>query len=140
MACEGQLLQIREYQALYSLLGNAYGGDGQQTFALPKMMGRVLVGEGDELRLGNSGGEEMHVLTADEMPMHRHTLYASSAAATAVQPGGVLGSAWLYSSDPMMDVKMSTSETGRSEGHENMQPFITLRCIIAVQGYFPPRD
>src|ERR1700712_334237 len=84
LQCNGQLLAINQNQALFSLLGTAYGGNGIQTFALPDLRGRVAVGVGGPYQPGTIGGEEMHVLTPGELPSHRHTINVDASAAGIV--------------------------------------------------------
>ena len=81
--CNGQLLPIAQNQALYAILGNTYGGDGRTTFALPNLQGRAPVHPGGGVTLGQSAGEETHVLTVNEMPMHNHSAYGSSDASSS---------------------------------------------------------
>ena len=149
--CDGQLLPINQYQSLYSLLGTNYGGDGRTTFGLPDVRGRVLIHEGSgpgltPRQLGSRSGTETETLTANEMPVHTHSLQASSGAATAVTPtNNVLaspGRTRLYDSGSA-NVNMNANAilpSGSGQAHNNMQPYTTLNCIIALQGIFPPRN
>lgn len=148
-ACDGQLLSISQNTALFSLLGTQYGGDGRTTFALPDMRGRLLVnaGQGQGLanyQIGQTGGEEAHSLTASEMPAHSHSLMASTALATESSPqGNVYGQPsanLLYGTNPAVSMAGNTvAVAGGSQPHNNMMPYVTLNCIIALQGVFPPR-
>ena len=148
--CDGQLLPINSNQALFSLLGTNYGGDGRTTFGLPAVRGRVIIHEGQgpgltSRRLGSRGGTETETLTASEMPNHTHTLRASSGSATTPVPtNNVLastGRSRLYdsgASNTNMDAAAIT-QTGGGNSHNNMQPYNTLTCIIALVGIFPSR-
>lgn len=144
MFCEGQILPINTNQALYSLLGNVYGGDGQTTFALPDLRGRVPVHVSPNLPLGTSAGEAAHTLTVNEMPQHTHQASGSSvAAANAAPTGGV----WATSNNLYNPAATMTqmnagalSIAGQSQAHDNMQPYLTLNFAIAIQGIFPSRN
>jgi len=149
--CDGQLLSIIQNPALFSILGTTYGGDGSTTFALPNVRGRVMIhaGTGPGLtrrNLGDMGGTETETLTTAQMPDHTHTLRASSGAATAIAPGGNVlaspGRTRLYDSGTA-NVDMSADSitaTGGNASHNNMQPYTTLNCIIALVGVLPSRD
>lgn len=143
--CDGQVLPINQNQALFSLLGTTYGGDGRTTFALPDLRSRTPVHPGPDIRLGARGGEETHVLTTAEMPNHDHTLRAASAAASApVITGGALAANPSRSyGEPANLVALaadSVGSVGAGQGHENMQPYTTLNYVIALQGLFPSRN
>jgi microcystin-dependent protein len=149
--CDGQLLPINQNQALFALLGTTFGGDGRTTFALPDMRGRtpIHVGQGPGLSqyvLGQEGGEESHTLTVSEIPWHDHPAMASNAEATAVSPAANVFAAKsrvpLYGPGPA-NIDMSASAivaAGGSQPHNNMPPYITLNCVIALQGIFPSRN
>lgn len=150
--CNGQILPINQYQALFSLLGTYFGGDGVQTFALPDMRGRVPVASGQGVGLtnrniGDQGGKESVALTIPQLPAHRHPIHASSAvgnskAAAGNVPATNSSVGLIYSNqtaDISMDPKSSTS-IGQNQPHENMQPFLGMTCIIALQGIYPPRN
>jgi microcystin-dependent protein len=140
--CNGQLLPINQNQALFSLLGTTYGGNGQTTFALPDLRGRVPIHEGSGHTLGEKAGTSAHTLTQSEMPQHLHTLAASTL--NANQAGGAAGNTWCQSaqnpyettSDNAMAAGMLTN-TGGSQPHENTQPYLTLSFCIALIGIFP---
>ena len=110
--CNGQLLPINQNQALFSLLGTTYGGDGRQTFALPNLQGRVPVHMGDGLSIGQAGGEATHTLNLSELPAHTHLVTTGSAAAAIQTVGG-------------------------SQPHDNMLPFLSVNFIISLFGIFP---
>jgi microcystin-dependent protein len=141
--CNGQLLPINQNQALFSLLGTTYGGNGQTTFALPNLQGRVPIHFGNHI-LGQVGGEENHTLSAPEMPTHTHTFSASNA---APNQGTIAGNIWASNSGAYSsaspDSNMNTasiSSVGASQPHANLQPYLVLNFIIALQGIFPSRN
>jgi microcystin-dependent protein len=139
--CNGQLLPINQNQALFSLLGTTYGGDGRVNFALPDLRGRVPMHVGSGHGLGERGGEQAHTLSIAEMPTHAHVAQATSDDATVDAPAGnLLGSAAnQYAAPPVSTplVASSVSNVGGSQAHLNMQPFLTLNFSIALQGIFP---
>ncbi len=144
VACEGQLLPINANQALFSLLGTTYGGDGRTTFALPDYRGRAPIGTSSTIPLGTSQGESTHALTINEMPTHTHQVSASSKTADQLFP---TNNVWATSDnvyEPIGTVvQMNTnaiSQTGSSQAHSNMQPYIALRFCIAIQGIYPSRN
>jgi microcystin-dependent protein len=139
--CNGQLLPINQNQALFSLLGTTFGGDGRVNFALPDLRGRTPIHVGSGHTLGERGGEQAHTLSIAELPTHTHVLQAQSGNATTNSPNGALlaNSTAVYHS-PTSLVALSPSSvtnTGGSQAHLNMQPFLTLSFCIALQGIFP---
>ncbi|MFZ6026721.1 MAG: phage tail protein [Chloroflexota bacterium] len=140
--CNGQLLPINQNQALFSLLGTTFGGDGRVNFALPDLRGRTPIHTGSGHTLGERSGEQAHTLSLGELPTHTHAMNGSSNAATTTIPGGALLSqspAGLYA-PPASLVGLhagSVSSVGGSQAHLNMQPFLTLNFCIALQGIFP---
>jgi microcystin-dependent protein len=143
--CNGQFLPIAQNQALFSLLGTTYGGNGQTTFALPDMRGNVPMHMGNGFTEGQRGGEASHTLTQAEMPQHVHTAQASSASAgNVVAPtGALLGSPLNLTYAPTANVAMQAATIGNAGGsqpHENMQPYLALNFCIALQGIFPSRN
>jgi microcystin-dependent protein len=142
--CNGQLLPINQNQALFSLLGTTFGGDGRVNFALPDFRGRVPVHAGGSFTLGERGGETAHTVSIAEVPQHSHTIQASADQATTNTPDvGVVPSASaaanLYTA-PVNLVAMAgnaLTNTGGSQAHENRQPFLALNFSIALQGIFP---
>lgn len=145
--CNGQLLPINQNQALFSLLGTTYGGDGRQTFALPNLSGRAPAHQGSDLALGQSGGAEAVTLNSGQLPAHTHTLMGSADIANASVPGGALpapkprGGMNRYApvgNDTVMGTS-SLSSTGGGQPHQNMQPYLVLMWLIALQGIFPSR-
>ena len=144
--CNGQFLPINQNQALFSLLGTNFGGNGTTTFALPNLQGRVALGQTSGFTLGQSGGAETHTLQPGEIGTHTHavTLDASSARETTNRPAGAYfttGGAYGSSSSgtPMAGGQTSTA-AGGGQSHPNVQPFLTLNFIIALQGIFPSQN
>lgn len=141
--CNGQLLPINQNQALFSLLGTTFGGDGRVNFALPDLRGRTPIHVGSGHTLGEKGGEQAHTLSISELPTHTHSANGSSNNGTVIIPAGncVAGSAnQLYITPPQNFVALnagSLSNVGGSQAHLNMQPFLTLTFCIALQGIFP---
>ncbi len=139
--CNGQILPINQNQALFSLLGTTFGGDGRVNFGLPDYRARTPIHVGSSHTLGERGGEQSHTLTQSEMPMHTHEVRASSAAATTSAPfNAVLAPAQnLYSAPNGLVALGATSVTGAggSQAHNNTQPFLALSFCIALQGIFP---
>lgn len=146
--CNGQILPIASYTALYSILGNTYGGDGHTTFALPDLRGRVPIhaGQGTGLTprtLGAQGGAATRTLAAGEMPLHTHTVRANASPGTDVTPAPTRYLArnaagipqWGDSPSASMSGVVSTSGGGGS--HTNVQPYLVLHYIIALQGVVP---
>src|SRR5688500_11907226 len=128
--CNGQLLPINQNQALFSLLGTTYGGDGRVNFALPDLRGRTPLHTGSGHTLGERGGEQAHTLSIAELPEHTHVLYGTSADADVpTPPGNLLGTASnLYTTPGSLTSLHPSSVTniGGSQAHLNMQPFLTL--------------
>ena len=143
--CNGQLLPINQNQPLFSLLGTTYGGNGQTTFALPDLRGRTPIHVGSGHTLGEKAGEQAHTLSISELPTHVHVLNASSVAANAPVPFGPTGNILAQSTNPFYGPPNnlvalragSVTNTGGSQSHLNMQPYLTLSFCIALQGIFP---
>jgi microcystin-dependent protein len=141
----GQLLPINQNQALFSLLGTTFGGDGRVNFALPDVRGRTPIHVGSGHTLGERGGEQAHTLSIAEIPTHTHTVNATTIPATTNSPGPTVltaqsTSANLYASAAQNLVAMSAqmvANVGGSQAHLNMEPFLTLNFCIALQGIFP---
>ncbi len=142
--CNGQLLPINQNQALFSLLGTTYGGDGITTFALPNLQGRVPVHPGSGISLGQTGGEQAHTLNVAELPAHTHAPVGSSSSASASNPTGDLWASPVNGSySPAANTAMNPDliiATGGSQPHDNMSPYLVLNFCIALQGIFPSRN
>jgi len=140
--CNGQLLPINQNQALFSLLGTTFGGDGRVNFALPDLRGRAPIHVGSGHTLGEHGGEQAHTISISELPEHAHVLMGSSNTGNSQDANGnVLGvvPGRIYT-DPASLTSLSPStvpNVGGSQAHLNMQPFLTLTFAIALQGIFP---
>ena len=142
--CNGQLLPINQNQALFALLGTMYGGNGQTTFALPDLRGRVPVHRGTQggLPQGSSGGSDAHTLTVSELPTHTHVASASPQPGNQPVPATLAAANNAYG--PPTDLTTLTPQTitnvGGSQAHENRQPYLTLNWCIALQGIFPSQN
>jgi microcystin-dependent protein len=140
--CNGQLLPINQNQALFSLLGTTFGGNGQTNFALPDLRGRVPIHVGSGHTLGERGGEQAHTLSVNELPLHTHTFNVNNGTGDKTTPGANLvakAPANLYAA-PAALVSLNAASnvaTGGSQAHQNMQPFLVLGFCIALQGLFP---
>jgi len=140
--CNGQLLLINQNQALFSLLGTTFGGDGRVNFALPDLRARTPIHVGSGHTLGERGGEQAHTLSIAELPTHTHVLSGTSNDGTQLTPvGSVLSTTtnFLYHSPATLTTlnSGSVSNVGGSQAHLNMQPFLILSFCIALQGIFP---
>lgn len=143
--CNGQLLPINQNQALFSLLGTTYGGNGQTNFALPDLRGRVPMHVGQGLTQGERSGSEAVTLTIGEMAAHTHFINASTTTVNQPYPTGNLwapgGSQPGYAATPNVAMSpASVTNTGGSQPHENRAPYLTLCIGIALQGVFPSRN
>lgn len=141
--CNGQLLAINQNQALFSLLGTTYGGDGRVTFALPDLRGRVPVHASPTYPQGAVWGEEVHTLTQAEMPTHTHVARPGGTADTADPAGArwATTTAHHYGTTPQVAMDPAAVDpAGGSQPHENMPPYLTLSFVIALQGIFPSRN
>ncbi|SFE47478.1 Microcystin-dependent protein [Paenibacillus catalpae] len=142
--CNGQLLSIAQNQALFSLLGTFYGGDGVTTFALPNLQGRVPIHFSNNHPLGQVGGEEVHTLTINEMPQHTH----QATGATDATDNDAAGKTWgtspnvtpysTVSNAPMSPNAIASA--GGSQAHENRQPYTVVNYCIALNGIYPSRN
>lgn len=142
--CNGQLLPINQNQALFSLLGTTYGGDGRVNFALPNLQVRTPMHIGNSHVLGEMGGEQAHTLSLSELPAHTHTWGVTNTAANAPNPtSNLLGAAPEYNgsgTNPVAMYQGVLSTVGGSQPHLNMQPYLTLNFCIALQGIFPSQN
>jgi len=144
MFCEGQLLPISEYETLFNLIGTTYGGDGQSTFALPDLRGRIPLHQGNGFTLAETGGAEEITLTVSQIPAHSHPFLAStnnggSANAQANVLARAVGGTFFYISDPPNNNMNagSISSVGGSQPHTNFQPYLCVNFIISLFGIFP---
>jgi microcystin-dependent protein len=141
--CNGQIMPISQNQALFSILGPMYGGDGMTTFALPDLRGRSPFHAGSGLDLGVRGGEERHTLTVVEMPQHNHQASGATAAGQVSPAGNVWGDtgkqAYAAGSDTTLAAQ-ALSSVGSGQAHENMAPFLVVNFAIAMTGIFPTRN
>ena len=140
--CNGQLLPINQNQGLFSLLGTTYGGDGRVNFALPDLRGRTPIHMGGSHTLGEKGGEQAHPLTIGELPTHVHVLNATNANSDNPQGDNKflatnVNNVYQSAANLVSLSPTSVTNTGGSQAHLNMQPFLTLSFCIALQGIFP---
>lgn len=139
--CNGQLLPINQNQGLFSLLGTTFGGDGQVNFALPDLRGRTPIHVGGSHSLGERGGEQAHTVSIGEMPAHTHVLSGTTANGTTNTPGGLWGktlqNTYGGATALVAMAPQAVQNTGGSQAHLNMMPFLTLNFCIALQGIFP---
>ena len=142
--CNGQLLPINQNQALFSLLGTTYGGDGRVNFGLPNLQGRVPMHMGGGHTLGERSGEQAHTLTIAELPTHTHVYNATTVAATTTSPTAstmlaksTASNLYAPATNLVSMAPGAIGAVGGSQAHLNMQPFLTLCVCIALQGIFP---
>jgi microcystin-dependent protein len=147
-SCDGQLLPINQNQALFSLLGTTYGGDGRVSFGLPDLRSRVPIHVGNSHPLGSRSGQESHTLGAAEIPPHGHAFNAASASGDSPTPPGnalaQFANAYVPPSVSSSSLVMlrddSVGNAGGSQAHNNLQPSLVIRFGIALQGIFPLRN
>jgi microcystin-dependent protein len=145
MFCEGQLLPISEYETLFNLIGTTYGGDGQSTFALPDLRGRIPLHFGNGFTLAETGGAEEITLSVNQTPVHTHALLSSQTFATTSDPTSntlaiaPLAATLAYGTDgPLTTLSPSSvSPVGGSQPHNNFQPYLCVDFIISLFGIFP---
>ena len=139
--CNGQLLPINQNQALFALLGTTFGGNGQTTFALPNLQGTSPIHTGQGFTLGTKGGESSHTVSIQEMPQHNHFWQASSQDANQSPAAGAVlgrGNNLYRAASNLTTIHPATlGNTGGSQAHNNMQPYLVLSFCIALQGIFP---
>ena len=162
MFCDGSLLAISQYDALYTLLGTTYGGDGISTFGLPDLRSRIPLGGGQgaapgtqPIGLGEMQGEEMHTLTSQELPTHNHYVLvsdtnSSQSAATgnsimstqgSTASGSFVGTAGFNNATPNVALNQATiGPAGGAQPHENRQPYLAVNYVICVEGLYPPHQ
>jgi len=141
--CNGQLLPINQNQALFSILGTTYGGDGRTTFALPNFQGRMPIHQGQGFTIGERAGEATHTLTINEMPAHNHPAMAATTA-NGPSPNGTVWAgpgqaAYAVSPNSTMS-PAAVGNAGGSQPHPNEAPYLVLNFIIALVGIFPSRN
>jgi len=143
MFCEGQLLPISENETLFQLIGTTYGGDGESTFALPDLRGRIPIHQGNGFAVGETGGAEEITLTVSQVPAHSHPLVVSGARGSQVSPAGNLP-AQSYNVVPYINGSptgnfndAAISNVGGSQPHTNFQPYLCVDFIISLYGIFP---
>jgi microcystin-dependent protein len=146
MFCEGQLLPISEYDTLFALIGTTYGGDGQSTFALPDLRGRIPIHQGGGFVLAETGGAEQITLTVQQIPTHSHPFLGTSNTASGAAPGGsvTLANAITATISPYGLDNPSTNmspqmigSVGGSQPHNNFQPYLCVDFIVSLFGIFP---
>jgi microcystin-dependent protein len=140
--CNGQLLPINQNQALFSLLGTSFGGDGKVNFALPDLRGRTPIHVGSGHIRGERGGEQVHTLSIAELPTHIHVAQSSSNNGNVPVPGnsvvfGAVNNAYAPAASLTSFAPATVTTVGGAQAHLNMQPFLTLSFCIALQGIFP---
>jgi microcystin-dependent protein len=142
----GQLLPINQNQALFSLFGTTYGGNGQTNFALPNLQGRVPIHFGNGFTQGQAGGEETHTITMGEMPAHNHFFMANGASGDTDAPFLPTGSIAAFNAGYGGMTNTTTlapgeiKNVGGSQAHENKQPYLVLNFVVALSGIFPSRN
>ncbi len=143
MFCDGQLLPISENETLFNLIGTTYGGDGQSTFALPDLRGRIPLHFGNGFTLAETGGVETVTLTVNQIPSHTHAFLASSETGALTTPGGNVLASSFNVTPYINDVTNSNmnvgaiTQTGGSQPHNNFQPYLCIDFIISLFGIFP---
>ena len=142
--CNGQLLPINQNQALFSLLGTTYGGNGQTTFALPNLQAKIPFHMGGSLTLGQTGGQESHTLTINEIPAHTHAVNCGTSPAGSANPSGNFfggGGQSVYSTTANATMSPNcVASAGGSQPHLNSPPSLVLNFCIALQGIFPSQN
>lgn len=143
MFCEGQLLPISENETLFQLIGTTYGGDGESTFALPDLRGRIPIHQGNNFILAETGGSEEVTLTVQQIPAHTHPIVAYSKAGDQISPGNNIPSAsfnvtpYLNDSPTGNFSASAIGPVGGSQPHTNFQPYLCVNFIISLFGIFP---
>jgi microcystin-dependent protein len=144
MFCQGQLLPISEYETLFNLIGTTYGGDGQSTFALPDLRGRVPIHIGSGFVLSQNGGAEDVTLTTSQIPAHSHSVLATSNSNTASTPGGnfLAQGPDIYEPNKPGTATMAAaiSTVGGSQPHSNFQPYLCVSFILSLFGVYPSQS
>lgn len=145
VSCNGQLLNVNSNQALFSIIGATYGGDGRSTFAVPNLQGKVPLHQGNAIPYGTAAGEAVHTLTVNELPSHTHDVSAESANTDKPSPAnntwGTVSGKNIYAkkANTTMDTE-AMSITGDGIPHNNMQPYLAISFCMATQGIYPSRS
>jgi len=143
MFCDGALLPISEYETLFNLIGTTYGGDGQSTFALPDLRGRIPIHQGNGFTLAETGGVETVTLTVNQMASHTHPLLASTNAADSpnvqsdLPATGLISQLYFISAPDTNCSPLAVTNVGGNQPHNNLQPFLCINYIISLFGIFP---
>lgn len=149
MECNGALIPISEFETLFNLIGTTYGGDGEQTFAIPDLQGRTIIGQGQGSGLtnrviGETGGFESITLTSQQMPSHNHSMNIHGGSEKSASPTNripaVQASNNAYSTTAPNAVMTTTSSIGNGQPHENRQPYLVNKCCISMYGIFPTQN
>ncbi len=145
--CDGRLLSISQNQALFSLLGTTFGGDGATNFAVPDLRGRAALGAGQSYPLGQKAGQESVPVTVSQFPPHTHSMMATTASDPGLPAGAIFagsGAANAYGPPPGSPLVVLQSDAmlnaGGGQPHENRQPYLVMSWIIATRGIYPPRN
>jgi hypothetical protein len=144
--CEGQLLPISEYETLFNLIGTTYGGDGENTFALPDLRGRLPLHQGAGFTLAETGGVENVTLTVSQIPNHSHAFLAATNAANSPNPGNnyLAESSQVFAffgDNPSVNMNVNAvTSAGGNQPHSNMQPYLCVDFIISLFGIYPPQS
>lgn len=144
--CQGQLMPISENDTLFNLIGTTYGGDGQETFGLPDLQGRIPIHQGPGFVIGQKGGEEVVTLTTNQIPSHNHVPICQAANAPTSGPGN-----GLWAASPSQQIYSSTAPStamnaqavagsGGNQPHDNMMPYLVVSFIISLFGVFPSQN
>lgn len=147
LPCDGRLLSISQNQALYSLLGTTFGGDGVANFAIPDLRGRAALGAGSSFPLGQKAGQEREPVTISQFPPHTHPITATTSSDAGAPAGAIFagsGAANAYGPAPSSPLVMMQSDAlvnaGGGQRHENRQPYLVMSWIIAIRGIYPTRN
>jgi microcystin-dependent protein len=150
LSCNGQILPISDYSTLFNLIGTTYGGDGQSNFAAPNLQSRVPVHQGSGMVIGQLGGQETVTLSLQQIPAHNHPLLATNGAASSGQVQGAVLATAGNSGNPVFNAitpapsapmnPNAVSQTGGSQPHNNLQPYLGLNWIISLFGIYPSQS
>jgi microcystin-dependent protein len=147
--CNGQLMAISQNEALFTLIGTTYGGDGQSTFALPNLQGRIPIHQGQGVGLtarviGEAAGEENVTLTVQQLPSHTHAAQGSASVGSATAPAGNVWASWddaPYATTPTVGMDpTAVSQQGGNQPHDNVAPYLAVSFIISLFGIFPSQN